>query len=463
MREPTQPDRKDFQKLLSAAYLLQDHPESARGEKFREKQGDEPACQQAEVLSKILALRTLFELEQLNFEDAAQATVKFAINILQCYGAAIGLVEENHIRYCASSGRRLMPANHMTLTASPSALCIESKAAFVSADAPSDERLPVAIRNVGWLRSLVVIPIFHRKDIGATLEMYFTKCRAFEVKDINTYEVLGILIGKVLLTDSNAKIRDELESERAETNARLEQLKPHLELLSGKAEASACYERDSQLPAPQDGRPIPPATDPALSSATPGPKDLSHKGPLWDRALGCAATSEFDPISALLITEPQIPTGEVSPGVPGGETVWAHRASVSSLFSPITTMPETLPKSAKNRAIVGRKGSARWRANFYLAFASVVAVWSLFFPGHEASVLRIIRETEPAAITSVGEKRAQPVFQNGNPGATVWVDQRRLQYYCSDSQQYGRTERGEFMAQNEAQLSQYQPARHRCE
>lgn len=464
MRESTQPKREDFEKLLSAAYLLQGHPDSGRREKSLENQREEHAYQHAEVLSRVLALQTLFELEQVNFEGAAQAIVKFAMDILQCYGAAIGLVEENHICYCASSGRRLIRAKHTPLTTSPSVFCIESKAAFVSADVPNDERLSVMIRNIGWLRSLVVIPIFQRKDVAATLEMYFKSPRGFEARDINTYEVLGILIGKALLTDTNAKIRDELESERAETNARLEQLRPQLELLSGKTEIPDCGERDSQLRPPQEGLPIPQGTDLALSFATPGSKDMSYECPLWDRALDSAVNSEFDPISALLTTECQIPTGKVSTLGPSGEMSCAYKGSISVSVSPTKTMQEALPKTLKNRGAVSRKDSTRWRANFYLVFAGVVGVWSLLFQGHEARVLPIISETEQAANESVVEKRAQAASQNGNPSATVWVDLRRFEYYCSGSQQYGRTEHGEFMAQSEAQVSQYQPARHRtCE
>src|SRR5690242_21579184 len=73
MRGATQPDREEFQKLLSAAYLLQDHSDSLRHETMRQKQGKERACQHAEVMSKVLALGTLFDLEQLNFEAAARS------------------------------------------------------------------------------------------------------------------------------------------------------------------------------------------------------------------------------------------------------------------------------------------------------------------------------------------------------------------------------------------------------
>ncbi len=459
MPESTQPKREDFEKLLSAAYLLQGRPDSGRRENHQEKQREEQAHQHAEVLSKVLALQTLFELEQLNFEGAARATVKFAMETLQCYGAAIGLVEGKHICYCASSGMSLIPAKHMPLTTSPSALCIQSKAAFASADVPSDERLPAIIRNVEWLGSLVVIPIFQRQDVAATLEMYFRSSRGFEVTDINTYEVLGIVIGKALLTDANTKIRDKLESERADTNARLQQLRPQLELLSGEPKIPGCEELDCEVPSPQDRMPIPKATDLALSCAMQVPKDRFHKGPRLDQVFDPAANSEFDPISALLITESQISTGEVSTLGTSGEMPCARTGPISLPISPIKTKQETLSKTSKNRGVGSRKDSIRWRANFYLVFAGVVVVWSLFF--HEAGVLPIVSEGEQTAEKSVADKRAQPAFKNGNPGATVWVDLKHFEYYCSDSQRYGRTQHGEFMTQSEAQLSQYQSAQHR--
>ena len=52
----------------------------------------------------------------------------------------------------------------------------------------------------------------------------------------------------------------------------------------------------------------------------------------------------------------------------------------------------------------------------------------------------------------------------GNPNVQVWVDLHTALYYCSDSEQYGKTPDGRFTTQGEAQLDQFEPAaRKQCE
>lgn len=46
----------------------------------------------------------------------------------------------------------------------------------------------------------------------------------------------------------------------------------------------------------------------------------------------------------------------------------------------------------------------------------------------------------------------------GSPNAQVWVDMHTALYYCSGAGEYGRTEKGKFLTQHEAQYQQFQPA-----
>lgn len=52
----------------------------------------------------------------------------------------------------------------------------------------------------------------------------------------------------------------------------------------------------------------------------------------------------------------------------------------------------------------------------------------------------------------------EPVPDKGNPSAQVWVDLQTALYYCPGSDQYGKTSRGKFTSQREAQLDQFEPA-----
>jgi len=46
----------------------------------------------------------------------------------------------------------------------------------------------------------------------------------------------------------------------------------------------------------------------------------------------------------------------------------------------------------------------------------------------------------------------------GNPNAQVWVDLRSALYYCQGADQYGKTPKGKYTSQRDAQLDQFEPA-----
>jgi GAF domain-containing protein len=46
----------------------------------------------------------------------------------------------------------------------------------------------------------------------------------------------------------------------------------------------------------------------------------------------------------------------------------------------------------------------------------------------------------------------------GNPSAQVWIDTHSALYYCAGADLYGKTPKGKFATQREAQLDQFQPA-----
>jgi hypothetical protein len=60
----------------------------------------------------------------------------------------------------------------------------------------------------------------------------------------------------------------------------------------------------------------------------------------------------------------------------------------------------------------------------------------------------------------LAETPPAPVYL-GNPNAQVWVDLHTAQYYCSDSDLYGKTKGGKFTSQRDAQMDQFEPAARR--
>ena len=52
----------------------------------------------------------------------------------------------------------------------------------------------------------------------------------------------------------------------------------------------------------------------------------------------------------------------------------------------------------------------------------------------------------------------EPPEDKGNPGAQVWVDLRTGLYYCPSTDLFGKTPKGKYTTQRDAQLDQFQPA-----
>ena len=57
----------------------------------------------------------------------------------------------------------------------------------------------------------------------------------------------------------------------------------------------------------------------------------------------------------------------------------------------------------------------------------------------------------------VAEAPAPPAYM-GNPDTKVWVDLRTALYYCPGTDMYGKTPKGKFTSQRDAQLDQFEPA-----
>src|SRR5581483_5609499 len=62
-------------------------------------------------------------------------------------------------------------------------------------------------------------------------------------------------------------------------------------------------------------------------------------------------------------------------------------------------------------------------------------------------------------LISLGLAEAPEVPEDkGNPSAQVWVDLHTALYYCPGADAYGKTAKGKFMTQRDAQLDSYEPA-----
>ncbi len=117
------------------------------------------------------------------------------------------------------------------------------------------------------------------------------------------------------------------------------------------------------------------------------------------------------------------------------------------------------------------------RGDFYLALAvilvAVVIRWGIWSShpvgatGTPTAAAAQHRKAAPdadlswfdRALVKLGLAEApEPVEYKGNPQAQVWVDLRTALYYCPGTDLYGKTPKGKFTTQRDAQLDQFEPA-----
>jgi len=133
--------------------------------------------------------------------------------------------------------------------------------------------------------------------------------------------------------------------------------------------------------------------------------------------------------------------------------------------------PETL--STNQSKVVARFWHLHM-ADVCLAVSAVVLAasltWALWPQPKKAAVASSNASTAPAErrlspfeelLVSMGlaEAPPPPATYAGAPGTRVWVDVKSALYYCPGAEPYGKTPKGKFLTQRDAQDEQFQPAR----
>jgi len=152
------------------------------------------------------------------------------------------------------------------------------------------------------------------------------------------------------------------------------------------------------------------------------------------------------------------------------DATWSSAATAKQFLETLTT---TRPPSALRRFWNARRG------DFYLAIAvllvAVVIRWGIWSDhavgasghGGTASGAAGQHKSDPNAdlsmmdrlLISLGlaEAPEAPEYK-GNPDTQVWVDLHTALYYCPGADLYGKTPKGKFTSQRDAQLDQFEPA-----
>jgi putative methionine-R-sulfoxide reductase with GAF domain len=253
-------DEQTFDKLLEAAYVIQQHRRKLRDAEERmeshnqrlREQEQEPAQESplrektaaAEkvsrsgsdytlTLAEIVEAQRQIQARNLELEKALAVVAEKVARITSASGAAVGILDEKMVRYRAGAGPSALPVESEVPLAS--AICAASvrTGQVIRTEDVNTEVLfdPEPCRQRGIL-SLVVVPIYHDGDIVGALEIYFDRIHGFTEQDIHTCQLMAGLVTEAISRDAEVKLKMSMAAERSTMLAAIEKLQPNLAALA---------------------------------------------------------------------------------------------------------------------------------------------------------------------------------------------------------------------------------------
>jgi GAF domain-containing protein len=241
-------DEATFQKLLAAAYVLQEHHDRTREITLVETNTENPdADSDTSILAQIVETQHEIQTSHLDLASTANLVVQRILKITGAQGAALGILEDDHLVYHAGRGilaRQVGQSMRPEATLSSSTL--HHGVILRCTDAGTDFRVnPEVTKRLG-IGSLISVPIFHDSRVDGSLELVFAKKDAFHDQDVRTCQLMAGLVTETLTRTTEEDWRKGLAAERASMLEVLEKIKPQLARLAsapdtalGKAQPEA--------------------------------------------------------------------------------------------------------------------------------------------------------------------------------------------------------------------------------
>ena len=562
-------DEQTFERLLEAAYVLQEHNREMRQmEESLELQSERLRQQEAEshaalpksahgeeesspanndytlTLAEIVEAQHQIQIRHLETDQAMAVVAERIARITNASGAGIGILDGKTIRYRAGAGAPALPlGSEVPLATAICATCVRTGQVLRTPDVNTEFLFDPELCRQRNIESLCAVPVYHDGNIVGALELYFDRLQGFAEQDIHTCQLMAGLVTEAIGRGTESALKKSMAAERSSMLAAIERLKPNLAALAGDPtsgisatnnaqemgapESYVCWKCGDKLIAQEQfcgkcGAPRLEESEQStlqskIASALRTQENAdqasaySSNGNRSPRDPGLPYTTEEEEQLARLFASAGLHENTSSPTettVAGAEEDVIKLLSSSSLASqrgegvralqaPSTRLIESPQKdvnwssAAKAREFLETLAATRtpsalarfWRArrgDIYLAVAIILVLvvirWGILSGdsvgatgrGTTISGTAIRRKTPtPDADLSMFDKlmislglaeAPETPEYKGNPDTQVWIDPHTALYYCPGSDLYGKTPKGNFASQRDAQLDQFEPA-----
>jgi len=252
-------DEATFQKLLAAAYVLQEHHDSTRPTPSAEAKSDNhDTDSDTSILAQIVETQHEIQANHLDLDGTTSLVMERIVKITGAQGAAIGILEDGMLRYRSARGVLIgQVGKSVRPEAALSSSTLLHDMILRCPDASNDFRVNPEIAKRLGIVSFISVPVLHNGKTGGALELAFAKADAFHDQDVRTCQLMAGLVTETLTHTAEEEWRKGVAAERASMLEVLEKIKPQLARLANNPDAAlgvSKVESGANDPALQEGQ-----------------------------------------------------------------------------------------------------------------------------------------------------------------------------------------------------------------
>jgi putative methionine-R-sulfoxide reductase with GAF domain len=251
-------DQQNFEKLLEAAYVIQEHNRGLQEmeaslelhcEQLREQdeaaQAALPRSDHAPeergrtdsdytlTLAEIVEAQHQIQMRHLEPEKAMALIAERVARITNASGAAIAILEGKIIRYRAGAGTSALPTgSEVPLETAICASSVRTGQVLRTQDVSTEFMFDPELCRKRKIQSLVTVPVYHDGGIVGALELYFHKVHGFAEQDIHTCQLMAGLVTETIGRNAESALKKSMAAERSQMLAAIEKLTPNLAALA---------------------------------------------------------------------------------------------------------------------------------------------------------------------------------------------------------------------------------------
>jgi len=247
-------DEHSFERLLEAAYVLQEHHRRMRELEEKMEAGSERLRAQEPAnaapppeakgepaessrsysdytltLAEIVEAQRQIQMRHLELDKAMAVVADSVTRITGASGAAIAMLDGSTVRYRAGAGAPALPVgSEVPLDTAVCAASLRTGQVIRTEDVNPQFLFDPELCRQRGIVSLVVVPIYRENEIVGALELYFDKTHGFAEQDIHTCQLMAGLVTEAIGRDAEQALKKSMAAERSSMLAAIERLQPNL-------------------------------------------------------------------------------------------------------------------------------------------------------------------------------------------------------------------------------------------